>query len=140
VTPPAQIPDDEAHARFSRRLQGLTLGFGFAAAVIVLFKKSFPPGLGLAIGTLLAWLNYRWMDRGVGALVAAARAQAGISQPSVPLSVYMKFAGRYVLIGLLVYATVFFLHVPLVSVVLGLLALGAGALVEGLYEIIVGYR
>jgi hypothetical protein len=104
------------------------------------FKKSFPAGLGLGIGTILAWLNYRWMDRGVGALVAAAAAQAGVAQPRVPFGVYGKFAGRYVLIGLLVYATVFFLHVPLVSVVLGLLALGAGALAEGLYEIIVGSR
>jgi len=121
-------------------MQGLTLGFGFATAVIVAFKKSFPAGLGLGIGTILAWLNYRWMDRGVGALVTAAAAQAGVAQPRVPLSVYGKFAGRYVLIGLLVYATVFFLHVPLVSVILGLLALGAGALAEGLYEIIVGSK
>jgi hypothetical protein len=140
VIPPAPIPDDEFYARFSRRLQGLTLGFGFAAAVIVIFKKSFPAGLGIAIGTLLAWLNYRWMDRGIAALVTAAKAQSGVAQPQVPLSVYGKFAGRYLLIGMLVYASVFFLHVPLVTVVLGLLALGAGALAEGLYEIIVGHR
>jgi hypothetical protein len=140
VTPPVPIPDDEIHARFSRRLQGLTLCFGFAVAIFVVFKKSPLSGLGIAIGTLLAWLNFRWMDRGVEALVATARGQSGVKQPRVPLGVYGRFAGRYILIGALVYASVFFLHVPLVTVVLGLLALGAGALAEGLYEIIVGYK
>ena len=136
VPPPTS--DDEAHARFSMRLQGLTLGLGFAAAIAVLVVKSPRAGCGIAIGTLLAWLNYRWLDRGLDALVSAAKAQAGIPQPRVPSSVYWKFAGRYGLIALLVYASVAFLHVPLLAVIVGLLALGAAAMAEGLYEIIVG--
>ncbi|MBZ5695090.1 MAG: ATP synthase subunit I [Acidobacteriia bacterium] len=136
VPPPTS--DDETHARFSMRLQGLTLGLGFAAAIAVLIVKSPRAGCGVAIGTLLAWLNYRWLDRGLDALVRAAKAQAGIPQPRVPSSVYWKFGGRYVLIALLVYASVSFLHVPLLAVVIGLLSLGAGALAEGLYEIISG--
>jgi len=135
---PSPAPDDEVHARFSRRLQGLTLGLGFATAIAVLLAKSPRTGCGIAIGTVLAWLNFRWLDRGLGALVSAAKAQAGVPQPRVPASVYWKFAGRYVLIALLVYASVAFLHVPLLAVVIGLLALGAGALAEGLYEIISG--
>jgi hypothetical protein len=135
---PPPTTDDKQHARFSRRLQGLTLGLGFAAAIAVLIAKSPRVGCGIAIGTLLAWLNYRWLDRGLDALVAASKAQAGSPQPHVPNSVYWKFSGRYVLIALLVYASVSFLHVPLLAVVIGLLSLGAGALAEGLYEIISG--
>lgn len=133
IPPPTH--DDETHARFSRRLQGLTLGLGFAAATAVLLVKSPRAGCGIAIGTLLAWLNYRWLDRGLDALVTAAKAQAGIPQPRVPAGVYVRFAGRYVLIGVLVYVTVFVLHVPLLAVVIGLLALGAGAIAESLYEL-----
>lgn len=113
----------------------MTLGLGFAAATAVLLVKSPRAGCGIAIGTLLAWLNYRWLDRGLDALVTAAKAQAGIPQPRVPAGVYVRFAGRYVLIGVLVYVTVFVLHVPLLAVVIGLLALGAGAIAESLYEL-----
>jgi hypothetical protein len=129
---------DESHTRFSRRLQLLTLGSGFIAAVVVAIRMSIRVGAGVAVGTILAWLNYRWLDSGLAVLVASAMAQQGSPQPHVPMGVYVRFAGRYLLIGLLVYATVSCLHVPLLSVIAGLLALGAGAMAEGLYEIIAG--
>jgi ATP synthase I chain len=137
MSPPTPA-QDESHTRFSRRLQWLTLALGFVAAIGVAFRMSIRIGAGVAVGTVLAWLNYRWLDRGLGVLVVSATAQEGSPQPHVPMGVYVRFAGRYLLIGLLVYATVHFLHVPLLSVVAGLLALGAGAMTEGLYELIAG--
>ena len=126
---------DDFHARFSRRIQWLTIAFGSFSAAAVAFFISPKTGLGIAIGTVLAWLSYRWLDRGLGVLVSAAAAHEGVSQPRVPIGVYVRFGGRYVLIGVLVYATVSILHVPLVAVVTGLFALGAGATAEGLYEL-----
>lgn len=131
-------PDNEAHARFSHRLQWLTLIIGFSGALAAVYLKSARAGCGVALGTLLAWLNYRWMDQGLGALVNAAIAQQSVPQPRVPLSVPVKFGGRYLLIGLAVYVIVSYFGVPLLAVLLGLLALGAGAIVEGLYEVISG--
>jgi len=131
-------PDQRTHARFSRRLQGLTLLFGAAAAMAALFFKSRLHACGLAAGALLAWLNYRWLDQGLGALETAALAQQRRPKPRVPLSVYVKFGGRYLLIGLAVYVIVFFFGVPLLAVLLGLLALGAAAMAEGLYEVFSG--
>lgn len=131
-------PDREQHAQFSRRLQWLTILLGGAAAIIAGILKSPRFGCGIAIGTLLAWLNYRWLDLGLGALVTAALAQQGRPQPRVPLSVYAKFGGRYLLIGLAVYVTVSYFGVPLLAVLLGLLALGAAAMAEGLYEVFSG--
>jgi len=90
---------------------------------------------GVAIGTVLAWVNYRWLDRGVGALVSAAVAQEGMPKPRVPMGVYVRFALRYGLIAALVYVIVSVLHVPLLAVVAGLLALGAAAIAESLYEL-----
>jgi len=127
--------DEERHARFSRRLQWLTILFGLAAAFAALILKSRRDACGIAAGALLAWLNYRWLDQGLRALVTAAIAQQGRPQPRVPLSIYVKFGGRYLLIGLAVYVIVSYFGVPLLAVLLGLLALGAGAMAEGLYEV-----
>ena len=133
-----QTRDRELHARFSRRLQWLTLILGLCGAVAAAILRSAAMGFGVAIGTVLAWLNYRWLDQGLGALVTAATAQEGSERPRVPWFVYGKFAGRYVLIGLAVYVSVHFFPVPLIGVVIGLLALGAGAMVEVLYEVFSG--
>lgn len=139
MTPtPSPSLDREQHAQFARRLQWLTIFLGAAAAIVAGLLKSPRYGCGVAIGTLLAWLNYRWLDQGLGALVTAALAQQGRPQPRVPLSVYVKFGGRYLLIGLAVYVTVFYFGVPLLAVLLGLLALGAAAMAEGLYEVFSG--
>ena len=131
-------PESDPHAPFSRRMQWLTVLLGGVGAVVAAFLKSPRFGIGVAVGTLLAWLNFRWLDRGLGVLISAAVAQQGSPKPRVPLGVYVRFAGRYLLIGLAVYVSVVYFGVPLLAVLLGLLALGAAAITEGLYELISG--
>ena len=132
------VADPDFHVGFSRRLQFLTLAIGFSAALVVLFLKSFRAGCGVASGTLLAWLNFRWLDAGLEAFVVAATKQSDSPKTKVPASTYWKFAGRYALIGLIVYVIVSYLSIPLLAVVCGLLALGAAAIVEGLYQVFSG--
>jgi hypothetical protein len=131
-------PGPDAHARFSRRLQWLTLALGLAAAFATVLFKSSRAACGVALGALLAWLNYRWLDQALGSLVTVAAAHEGSAQAHVPARVYWKFAGRYVLIGVAVYVSVHYFAVPVLAVIAGLLALGAGAMVEGLYEVFSG--
>ena len=126
------------HTRFSRRLEGLTLILGLTSAVVVSYWKSPRVGMGVAIGALLAWLNYRWMDKGLGAFVKFAQDQASSAHPKVPPGIYWRFAGRYGLIGLAVYVSVKCFAVPVLAIVAGLLALGAAAMAEGLYEVVSG--
>jgi hypothetical protein len=95
-------------------------------------------GVGFAVGTVLGWLNFRWLDGGAGAIVSSALAQQGIPQPQVPRRVYYGFAGRYALIGVVAYVIVTFLHFPVLSVLGGLLCLGAAAVMESLYEVFAG--
>jgi ATP synthase I chain len=132
--------DHELHAQFSRRLERWTIALGLSAALAAAFVESARAGCGVAIGTLLAWLNYRWLDQGLGALVTAASAQEGSPSPRVPASVYWKFTTRYLLIGLVIYASVHFFDVPLLALFAGLFALGAGAMAEGLYEVFSGSK
>jgi hypothetical protein len=136
IPPPDPVPD--AHSRFSHRLQRLIFIFGFASAALAALLFSWRAGAGIAIGTVLGWLNYRWLDRGLGAIVTAALAQQGIPQARVPRRVYYGFAGRYALIAGVVYASVGFLDVPILAVFAGLFSLGAAAMAEGLYEVFTG--
>lgn len=128
------------HARFSRRVQLLTLSLGWTGALVAGLLKSHRAGYGVAIGTALAWLNYRWLEQGLNSFVTASVAQEGLPKPQVPISTYAKFGGRYLLIGLALYVIVTFLAIPALWLIVGLIALGLAVTVEGLYEVISGSR
>ena len=93
-------------------------------------------GAGLAIGAALAWLNFRWLRHGLDSLVVASTAQAGKEKPAVPFLTYFAVAFRYGLIALAVYVIFEYLRVPLVSMVVGLCALGAATIAASVYEIL----
>jgi len=133
------LPSRDVESAAAIRLGWLTLAVGLAAAIVVALCVRARMGAGVAIGTLLAWLNYRWLKLGADALVVSATAGGGPSSTRVPASTYLKFAGRYLLIGLAVYASVSVLKVPLLGMIYGLLALGAAAFIEGIYEVIRGW-
>jgi hypothetical protein len=121
--------------RRDRRLAWLTLALGFSAAIIVGLRVTWKAGAGVAIGALLAWVNLRWMEQGVDALVRLSTAQQGQPRPRISPWTYIKLFARYALIGLVVYVSVSSLAIPAVSVLGGLFALGAAAMVSGIYEV-----
>ena len=119
-----------------RRISWLTLLIGFVAGLLVAILRDRLWGAGLAIGAVLAWLNFRWLKQGLNALVVASTAQAGKEKPVVPISSYFGIVFRYGLIALAVYAIFEFLKVPLLSMVVGLCALGAATIAASVYEIL----
>jgi len=122
-------------AQTEKRIGWLTPCVGTLAAGAALAVHRQEWALGLAIGSGLGWLNFRWMKRAADALVTASQAQAGRESPRIPLSVYVLAALRYGLIGLSVYVIFIYLHVPLASLVLGLCALGAATIAASVWEI-----
>jgi ATP synthase I subunit len=122
-------------AMTERRIAWLTLLIGFAAGGVVAVLRDPWWGAGLAIGAGLAWLNFRWLRQGLDALVAASTAQACAEQPRVPVGAYFRALFRYALIGFSVYVIFKVLRVPLVSMVVGLCALGAATIAISVYEI-----
>jgi small-conductance mechanosensitive channel len=122
--------------RTEQRIAWLTLVIGALVALITGILYSWSWAAGLMIGTALAWLNFRWLRKGMDALVAASVAQSRREKPRVPLGAYLRVVFRYVLIGLGVYVSFEILHVPLVSMILGLCALGAAALAASLFEVV----
>jgi len=121
-----------------RRIAWLTLLFGFTGAIATLLTRRTLFAAGLTIGTVLAWLNFRWLARGLDALVAQSTAQSGAEKPRVPITTYFFAAFRYTLIALAMCVIFKFLYVPLVSMILGLCALGAAAIAASVYEVLTG--
>jgi ATP synthase I chain len=118
------------------RISWLTLLIGLVAALSVAILRDRLWGAGLAIGAALAWLNFRWLRRGLDALVVTSTAQAGEENPKVPLLSYVAMLFRYGLIALAVYVIFIYLRVPLVGMVVGLCALGAATIAASVYEIL----
>ena len=124
------------YARAERRIGWLTLALGLAAAAITGAVGPSAAGLGVAIGAVLAWLNYRWLHQAAVALSRLAAAGEG-SRPHISTWVYVKFFARYGLIGVVLYVMVTRFAVPVVSMLAGLCALGAAAMAESIYELLV---
>lgn len=122
--------------RTERRIAWLTLAIGFAAAAGALAAHRAGWAAGLFVGSVLAWINFRWLRRGLDALVVDSAAQAGSEKPSVHTGSYTRFALRYVLMGLCIYAIFEFLKIPLASMFVGLCALGAAVIAASVYEIL----
>jgi hypothetical protein len=132
----AKVAEPVAGAQTERRIGWLTLFFGFAAAAILAVLQRKEWAAGLAIGTALAWLNFRWLRRALDALVVVSTAQEGREKPKVPVTTYLAALFRYGLLGLTVYVIFIFLHVPLGSMILGLCALAAATVAASVWEIL----
>jgi len=119
-----------------RRISWLTLLLGALATLPVLYFYGGHWGAGIAIGAVLAWLNFRWLKQGLDALAEAATAQAARPKAKVPVGTYFRAVFRYVLIALAVYVIFKYLHVPVLSMIFGLCSLGAATMLVSLHEIL----
>jgi hypothetical protein len=125
-----------AGSRTEARISWLTLIFGAVGVIVAAVLGHRTWASGLAVGSVLAWLNFRWLGRGLDALVAASKAQQGLEKPQVPWWTYVLAMFRYALIGLTVYVIFIYRNIPLASMVVGLCALAAAAIVASVWEIL----
>lgn len=128
--------DDSIGRHTERRIAWLTLLFGFVAATVAAVLRYKLWAAGLAVGTALGWLNFRWLKRAADALVTVSTAQEGREKPKVPPTAFLAALFRYGLLGLTVYVIFEFIHVPLGSMILGFCALAAGAIAASVWEIL----
>jgi hypothetical protein len=133
----ATSPIPETFYRQSEsRISLLTLLLGALVAAPVAYFHNRPWGLGILIGSVLAWLNFRWLKQGLDALTTAATAQHGKEKVHMPIAAYFKALFRYALIALIIYVIFKYLHVPALSMVCGLCALGAATLLVSVHSIL----
>jgi len=132
----ASAADSSLAAVTERRISWLTLLIGSVAALLVALLRDRLWGAGLGIGAALAWLNFRWLRRGLDGMVLASTAQVGKEKPVMPLLSYFGMLFRYGLIAFAVYVIFKYLRVPLASMVVGMCALGAATIAASVYEIL----
>ncbi|MGB2635096.1 MAG: ATP synthase subunit I [Candidatus Acidiferrum sp.] len=118
------------------RISWLTMLLGALAALPVAYFYGWRWGIGIFIGSALAWFNFRWLKQGVDALAEASTAQANQKKAAVPVATYFKAMFRYGLIALAVYVIFKYLNVPVLSMVVGLCALGAATIVVSVHSIL----
>ena len=127
--------NESYYAVAERRIEFVTLGIGAIGTIGALFWAGLRAGVGVAVGAVLAWLNYRWLKQGVGALAGLAKAQTGVARVRVPRSVYFKFIGRYVLLILVAYVILTRFDVPAVSLLAGFGSLVVAVLGEIVWQL-----
>ena len=126
---------DSIYVAAEHRIEWMTLAFGVASAAFVLVRWGWRPGVGVALGAALAWLNFRWLKQGVTALAKVSTAQAGSEHARVPLGVYAKFFGRFALLLLVVYVILSRSWFPVAAVLGGLFAVVAAVMIELMWEL-----
>ena len=122
--------------RTVRRITYLIPGFGIPASLLAGLLHHWDWAMGISFGTGLAWLNFRWLKRGLDAFTTAAASRGGPESTRQPVATYLAAAFRYVLIGVSVYVIFKYLQVPLVSIFLGLCAFAAATIAASVWEIL----
>jgi small-conductance mechanosensitive channel len=127
--------DASFYKQSESRISRLTLLLGAVSALAVLYSSGWRWAAGIFIGSVLAWLNFRWLQQGLDALTASLAAQGRRRNAKIPIVTYFKVLFRYGLIALTVYVIFRYLNVPVLSMVFGLCALGAATLVVSVHSI-----
>lgn len=128
--------ESEPHVLTERRIAYLTLVLGGIAAVPAGFMFSVRVGAGVLIGAILGWINFRFLERAMDSITRASTAQAGSPDARVPVLSYFGLIARYALIAAVVYVIFSRFRIPVVSMLVGLCALGASAMLSTLMEVL----
>lgn len=131
-----EAAETNPYALTERRIARLTLILGGLAAAGAVPLYSVRAGAGVLIGAILAWINFRWLERAMDSVTRASTAQEGSPEARVPVSGYFGLFARYALIAAVVYATFSIFRIPVLSILLGLCALGTAAITATLFEVL----
>ena len=119
--------------RVLRNIGNFTLVIGALAGILSLAVHRADWAKGVLLGSALAWLNFRWIKRGVGVMLSAP---AELENKRSGSAVALLLVLRYVLLGAAIYVIFNYIHVPLLSIAVGLCALGAATIAASVWEIL----
>jgi ATP synthase I chain len=121
------------------RIEWFILMLGAAMTLVAWIGWGKAAGEGAALGAALCWLNFRWLRQGATAVTRLGLAQAGLEHVKIPKKIYAKFFGRLILLVVIVYAILTWLHLPALAVVSGLTAVFPAILAELGFELMRGH-
>ena len=129
-------PETEAQLSGAyRRIWQSAIALSILATLIATFFVSRPCGVGLAIGSLVAFINFVWLHHGTEMLVQRmlVPAKGGPSK----FRLMFPFPGRYFLIIVVAYVILKSYPKMLIGFIVGLVLPVLAAMGEGIYEAVV---
>ena len=121
-----------------RRIQRIAIVLSAATAVAAALFFRWRTGVGVAVGALLAYLNFVWLHHGAQLIVERVASPAE-SRPS-KLRLMLAFFLRYIFVTVIAYVILKSYPRMLVGFIVGLALPILAAMCEGVYEAIVGYK
>jgi hypothetical protein len=139
---PAQ-PDPRPESDYTAIERRIELFIPFAGAlmtVIAAARWGLRAAEGVAIGTAVCWVNFRWLRVGAASLIKLGLAQAGVENVYVPRPTHAKFMARLLLLVFIAYVILAWLRLPVMAVISGLVAVVPAIVLELGYEVMHGHH
>jgi uncharacterized membrane protein len=124
-------PADDFYARTIERVQRIMIVIGLAALVTAQIYFGWRITVGVAVGTVISYLNFQWLKAVVAGLADLA-AQSGT--PASSRKIVMRFLMRYFLMASLGFVILAVSRESLYGFFAGLLIPVAALLCEATYE------
>src|SRR5580765_4386570 len=131
-----QADESPVGGRIVQNISWLTLAIGATGAAVAFALRRPDWSKGIVVGAILGWLNFRWLKRGVTAVLSGPTGQATPEKRGNVARSAILALFRYALIGVLAYVIFIYLQVPLGSLAMGLCALGAATIAASVWEIL----
>jgi hypothetical protein len=134
-------PDpDPDYTAIERRIEVFIAMAGALMTVIAAARWGLRAAEGVAIGTAVCWVNFRWLRVGAASLIKLGLAQAGVENVYVPRSTHAKFMARLLLLVFIAYVILAWLRLPVMAVISGLAAVVPAIVLELGYEVTHGHH
>jgi hypothetical protein len=131
-----QADETPVGGRIVQNISWLTLAIGATAAAVAFALRRPDWSKGIVLGAILGWLNFRWLKRGVTAMLSGPIGKATPEKRGNVAGSTVLALFRYALIGILAYVIFIYLQVPLGSLAMGLCALGAATIAASVWQIL----
>jgi hypothetical protein len=122
-----------------RRIQRVAIALSITATIAAFLLANWPSGLGVAIGSALAFLNFIWLHRGTETMVErmvepkTAPADDALSR----FRLMFHFPARYLLVIVVAYVILKSYPRMLIGFIVGLVLPVLASMGEGIYEALV---
>jgi hypothetical protein len=114
------------------RILVIMAALGIAGGIVGFIVESFAFGLGVLIGTALAFVNYYWLKSSLRKIFSAAESGER------PRMLAGKYFLRYIVLAVVVAMIYLTGLVPIVALILGLAGFGFAVVIEGLIRMFQG--
>jgi ATP synthase I chain len=118
-----------------QRVDWLTLVLGGVGAFWAEWRWGWRGCVGLALGAILSWINFRWLKGGVQGFGGVSADGSGATPAGVPWKAFAKFFGRFFLLLAAVYVILTYSSLSVVAVFTGLFASAAAVVLGLVYEL-----